>query len=124
MKIAKFGHTMTTMSRLKILCSPQKVMYIMNPQALLTIHLQAHFCLSDWVVCAILTFFGVFFKVLGHLAPGSMIKYLYLYSKKFSAAVDQDVLKRLVNEVKAVCPDMPSALINECSVDVRCKGNS
>ena len=53
-----------------------------------------------------------------------MIKYLYLYSKKFSAAVDQDVLKRLVNEVKAVCPDMPSALINECSVDVRCKGNS
>ena len=41
--------------------------------------------------------------------------YLYLYSKKFSATVNQDVLKRLVNEVKAVCPDTPSALIKGCN---------
>ena len=40
------------------------------------IHLQAHFRLSDRVVCAILAFFGVFFKVLGRLAPGSILFHL------------------------------------------------
>ena len=41
-----------------------------------------------------------------------MIKcYSNFCSNKFSAADNQNVLKRLVNEVKAICPDTPSALI-------------